>query len=347
MTSKGKLIFVGLISMLLFSGCAQKEAVIETKANEVSESEVVTIEKSNLEESKWTEAESEERLASLLSGDDINPEKISKYIDENITHLDKVSCGRFLVAFNDRMRSDIGKYINDFYSDEYVSIHEDINKALISSEYFKGTEIVGKEKWSWIEQVKNEKSKAMILNIFTNGYGLTSGEGTYYPVIDYVEMKEKYGDYVPMEFYQFMTLYEEELLNPTTIEEYLAVDFETLGKRVISYELFIKDYPDFYYVDDIRMLYMGSMWKILNPNIFDNTLNEDFSVKEEMKDIYDMILDYDGELMSKYVVSKLKDFIDSKDGIVGSLNNMDEMLNKSYELHEEVGKLIDTKYFGK
>lgn len=324
-----------LASLALVLTACQADKVTPSTTEENTKIEIPNEEKENT-------AKEFEKL--LVDGSTV--EEIKKFIDEKISDADKHTADRMVSKLIELQKQELEKEIDIFYSEGSLHIQEQINKAYgkASSELEKSYVFAGKNKDVLLKNIEDQVVADDIKKLFDKGYGLYSGEGTYYPVIDYKEMTENYSSNTTNMTSEYLDIMANELENSTIIEEYLAINVSELKDRAFRYEEFLKNYPDSPYIEDIKLNYLICAWKFVNPNIFDGMLDDNFKVKDELNEVYKSILSDDSHPVTQQAVKGITAFIESKNGVLGSLDNMDELYEISYKLHKEVDEKLQELY---
>ncbi len=275
-----------------------------------------------------------ELITSLENGDMIEIDLLMK---EFIPNLSKDESDDVIAKYISILKDNLRSMIEEYYSEENFSIHGEINEK-------REFELVGNDKYKLVDLIEEEKFNSLIKRTFENGYGLMCGEGAYYPVVDYVVLYEQYSEYVTESMEMYLRLMSENLINPTLMEEYLNVSPLELANRAIEHEFFLKKDPGFIYKEDIRIGLMVALYKLSGPNIFDGMLNEDFTFTDELKEAYDYLLTMKDYPVTHTTIQGVVDFSISKDGVLGSLEDMDDMYDNAFKLHEEASEMIDELY---
>ncbi|WP_432664047.1 hypothetical protein R9X47_26395 [Wukongibacter baidiensis] len=328
-----KVIIVTLLSVAL-TGCAAKEA------NNIDNNKNTKIE-TNQEEKTGVLKDFE-----VLVADKPELGEVKGFIDDNISKADEETADRMIEYLIELQKKGIEEEINYFYSDNNIDIHEKIKKAYEkdSSKFERAYVFAGDSKYFLLENMEDKKSADGIKKLFDKGYGLYNAEGSYYPVIDFKAIKEEYSEYLTDMTIEYLDIMSGELDQPTLVEEYLAIDVAKLKERAFRYEEFLKKYPKSPNVDDVAMNYMVCIWKLVNPNIFDGTVDEEFRVVDEMNKVYKDILSDETHPVTTQSVKGITEYIESKDGVLGSMNNMDELFKASDKLHKEAAEKVKELY---
>ncbi|PAB57761.1 hypothetical protein [Anaeromicrobium sediminis] len=280
----------------------------------------------------------------LASGATI--EKMKKFIDDNISKSDKDTVDKMVNELIKLQKENLEKEMEKFYNEQDLHTYNEINKSYekVKSDLDEGYSFAGKTKYILAENIEDEKVANNIMKLFNKGYGLSNSEGSYYPVIDYKIMKENYIENINGMTADYLNIMTDNLDESTTVEEYLSVSISELKDRTLEYEEFLKNYPNSPYMEDVKIQYMVCIWKLVNPNIFDGMLDQNFKVVSELEEVYKSILLDKSHTVTHEAVQGITEFIDSKKGVLGSLDNMDDLMNISYKLHDRAAERIKELY---
>ncbi|MGB3367665.1 MAG: hypothetical protein WBA54_09255 [Acidaminobacteraceae bacterium] len=268
-----------------------------------------------------------------------------RFIDENIRYVDTVAADILVTSFISKSNEEIESSNEYLYSEDSVKIADLINKTVV----FDGNySIFSDKRYQLIRDLDDEVIKNNLLKIFEKGQGLISSEGTYYAVVDYLYLFDKYRDNVSRSLSDYLEIVSIETTDPSTVEEYLAISLDELKVRVIRYEKFLMENGSAPYADEVKSLYMFSIWKIVNPSIFDSQLNNDFTVNKTMIKFYNETKGLAEYPVLQDAVNGFLMFLDSREGgVVGSLENSDEMISNANLLYKNAGNQIDKLYMSK
>jgi len=268
-----------------------------------------------------------------------------RFIDENIKYTDAVDADTLVTIFISKSKEEIENSNDYLYGEDSLMINDMINKIVV----FDGSySIFSDKKGQLINDLDDEVIKSNLSEIFEKGQGLISTEGSYYAVVDYLDLYNKYGNNVSNSLSDYLEIASIETIEPSSVEEYLAISFDELKVRSIRYEKFLMENGNAPYAGDVKLLYMFSLWKIVNPSIFDAQLNDDFTVNEDMIKFYNETKDLEEYPVLQNAVNGVLKFIDSRDGgVVGSLENSNEIIENARILHENAENQIDELYMNR
>lgn len=354
-----KLMIILLSGLLVFGmvGCKDKSTDSEVLGNETNGSSGDVVENSgdnSINESSEEGKESEENssisskiVEGLANLEDKSALAMIEYVDNNIQSVDKQTADTLVISILKQSFSELDLSNSYMYGVESLEVNDAINLAVTEhQDKFNGKFYMGKNEIYMVdESIKNSTIKKSLKELFSRGHGLVSAEGSYYATVDYPSFYEKYSKYVSESLSDYLNLASTEVQEPTMVEEYLAISIEELEKRVISYETFLKNHKDFQFEGEVRILYMSALWKVINPNVFDNMLDENFRVRSEVMSMYNKFKNMDDYPVLQHASKGILEFINSReDGVVCTFDNMDDLFDASYRLQDEVGSMIDKLY---
>lgn len=339
-------ILVLIIALILIVGC-KKETSADT-APQTADNTTTADTAPAVEEKPAAETPVTKDLASdyeALKASGLSASAITQFLKDNKKDMNSVLGTEVMTDYITYMRQALDSQTEIFYSDSYIDIHQAIDKAIEEhSADFENNMLVGAGKVKILEYMDNPDFKKVLEQCFEDGLGLMNGEGTYYPVIDYYAMNAEYGQFANEELKAFLDLAGTETQKPLTVEEYLAVTPQELGDRALAYERFLVKYPDALYRDEVRNNLMVAIWKLVNPNPFDGMLNEDFTLSPELDMVYQQLLKADDAPVVQTSVRGILEFAASMNGVLGTLDNEDALMEESYKLHDAASKQITELY---
>jgi len=351
-----KLIVALMLSsiMVLSLGCKSKsvepkeEFVVET-IDEVKEeanddaSKVDAVNKTS--EETTTEKTSSKVMEEFESIKTKSAFDMLRFIEKNIQFTDAVDADMLMTSFISKSKEDVESSNDYLYGEDSLMINDMINKTFV----FDGNySIFSDKKDQLINDLEDEVIKSNLSEIFKKGQGLISSEGTYYATVDYLDLYNKYGENVSSSLSDYLDIVSIEIENPSTVEGYLAISVDELKVRSIRFEKFLMENGDVPYADEVKSLYMFSLWKIVNPSILDAQLNDDFTVNEDMIKFYNETKDLAEYPVLQKSVNGILEFINSRDGgVVGSLENSNEIMTNASKLYKNAEDQIDNLYMNR
>ncbi len=94
-----------------------------------------------------------------------------------------------------------------------------------------------------------------------------------------------------------------------------------------------------------RILLMVSLWKLASPTPFDGMADDNFVIEEDMMKVYQELVNSDDTPVIQETVKGLLAFVDSREnGVLGSYENSEDLMNRSSELHKQADERIKELY---
>ena len=196
-----------------------------------------------------------------------------------------------------------------------------------------------------MELMEEAEIKEELVAFLNQGLGLYNADGSYYFGVDYPEYFEAYGTFVSADINEYLHILDRESKDNLTVEEYLAVSEEELSRRAISYESYLKNAKRAETTEDIRMLLMVSVWKLVNPTPFDGLADENFVTNKALMEVYQELVTKDEYPVVQEAVKGILAFVATReDGVLGSYEDMDALYETSRELHKQADQRIKELY---
>lgn len=351
-----------ILALLLF--VSTFSIACQSKTVEKAQEEIVVIKDDEKEVEKVIaeDSSSKEKVANTSDTNDITIEEktsiqvmdefksiknksayeILEFIEKNISYTDSVDADLLITSFISKSKDEIESSNNYLFSGDSLMINDTINKTVV---YDGNYSIFAEKKDQLINDLDDEVLKTNLSEIFKRGQGLISAEGSYYAVVDYLDLYNTYADNVSSSLSDYLEIASIETTKPSTVEEYLAISFDELKNRSIRYEKFLMENGSAPYAGEVRLLYMTSLWKVVNPSLFDAQLNDDFTVNEDMINFYNETKDLSEYPVLQDSVNGILKFIDSREGgVVGSLQDSNDIIENARMLHENAANQIDKLY---
>ncbi len=217
----------------------------------------------------------------------------------------------------------------------------DKNPGVISKQYL----IVGQDKATLLDLV-NDQSKLLLQEVFEQGYGLLSLEGSYYVVVDYVELADQYSMKVGEITKEFLQITSSILVNQTTVEEYLSITPVELMERSLQIEAFFMNYTDAPapYRDMLKWELSTCIYKLSAPSPFDGGVNEDGTLSTKYVSIYDSIISDGPDSIVRDVAQGITQWVDERDGYVGTYEDMEDLYEVSSMLYQDARERMMSAY---
>lgn len=358
-----KWISIGLLGMLLLASSCNKndinideelpEQTIIEEEPETQDALDLDIEDSESENIPDDLDLSQEQLmrdrfvAFLFTGPNIK--EVKTYIDENIRKAHTSLADDMLAELIVRGEVGMAQQTIFLYEDPQIDMHTYLFDIYENNadRFSNGYAFLGSEKDILLSLIDNASYKSSLQMLFDQGYGLYSAEGSFYPVVDYLYYLQEYGMYVGDMTKSYLSMLSEFVIEPTTIEEYLAISPEALKERAYRSEQFLMDYPNapIEFKRNIRENLTISLWKLSSPNIFDGMLNEDFTVSMPLQQVYDDVLKERKTPVVTSTVEAITDWIHTHDGgILGSYEDMDGLYNRTNEIFNASQEMMQNLY---
>lgn len=277
---------------------------------------------------------------------------IKNFVDTNIALVDESLADEMLAKLIKRASEQSLEEMNDLYTADNVGIHSRINDVYTAHKdvFELGHIFLGEDKALLVNYIENDHYKDVLKTMFDKGYGIYSAEGSFYPVVDYIELLNSYEKYISNMTMEYFIILSDSIISPTTTEEYLAVTPEKLKERAYESEQFLIDYPEapLVYKDNIKQNLLVCIWKLSGPSPFDGILKEDFTLSDEMLTVYEDIIAEERVPVVLEAVEGVMEWIDTKEGgVLGSFDNMEEMFKIAGELYSKAGENINNYYITK
>lgn len=328
---------------IMATGCQDKpEEVTEPPVQEENidvETPVVEEPSEPVEEPAEQEVDLDAIYTGLMDAKD--QEGLRNFFIENGKSIDKNELDQMIHDYIALLESNYLKYTDPFYNGDNNEIHVNLMDIHNNSDVFNGPVFAGPDKYKVIDSLKSESEKDLVKSTFDAGYGLFMAEGSYYPVIDFKELNDYLGMFVTDTMRDYMALVTQDIEEPLTNEEYLAVDISDLKNRAYAYEAFIRENPDFKSVDYIKSNLMVAIYKLSGPNIFDGMLDQDFRLTEETREIYTSIIEENKSPILVEVAEKVLAFEAEKEGVLGSYEDMDDLYAFASATHQAAGEKVE------
>lgn len=276
-------------------------------------------------------------------------DEVKSFVDENIHKANEALADKMLFYVIDLMYNSMEAEVEYFYGENSHDVQTQIVTAyeVGKDKYERSYVFVGKDRYTLLKDMRDESVIKHMKLLFDRGYGINSGEGTFYPIIDYKNMKNNYINSVSEATAEYLDIMACETDDPTIIEEFLSVEIEELRYRAWRYEEFLDKNSDLSIVEDIRMKFLVCIWKLVSPNPFDGMLNEDYTVTKELDLVYKSILDDNNHPVTYDAVKGIIKFIEEKDGVLGSYSGMDEAYEIASDLHYKAMQQVEEIYLKK
>lgn len=311
---------IGLILILILilgttlTGC-KKKATVSDPTSEPNKDPIIEVgeeEKENIMK----------EFNTIVEGDN-EPFELVSFIDENIKKLTQVEGDRMVDALERSLEEHL-----DGYATKILSIDKENELMNIAgSEFF-----YPKDK---IKDIKNEKLKEEVTNLYGSMYKLVNIEGGFYPIIDYAKLKAYTN--ISDEWKDYLAIKAMDSDNPPLVDAGLRITFDELGDRILKTENYLNKYIDGQRQEEMIQNYKNKLSVYLKGS--DNTPIADYSSKKIFDDIlasYEKTSNVEnhitGVTLQKYIeaIKENKNIIDKK-----ILEKADALVKEAVEILSE------------
>ena len=182
-----------------------------------------------LEEEVSQPSETEERLMDdfrELAKDEPAPDLLIEWIDSNIEKLSAESADELVETLRHSLELHIPIY------------EEELNQSNFQEELIliDGlSENFGEAK---VDEIENQELRKLVDYLYKNNYRLVNLEGSFYPVVDYEELKD-YASYLTDEFQEYLAIKSLESTERSMADGALIIDFDDLAQRILQEEAYL------------------------------------------------------------------------------------------------------------
>lgn len=241
-------------------------------------------------------------------------EKIIRHCITSLNVSDKEAVYRLFISLIDKAVNEF----NDSFEENYASLIEKLNSDVNDIE------------------VRDFKK---CLNLC--GLSLLNSEGMYYVDAKYNYVYNLFKKEASPALREFLAIRSEELRQGFSDDAALLISFEDLYLRVISWEDFMKKYPDFFLKDHAKNYYEGYLSTLLsgmdNSRVFDY---EDDKLLPEIKALYERIIAKNEDRKSTKIITAYYEYLKTIDF---KYNESIEKYLKDNELFNMLGVQPDTR----
>lgn len=271
-------------------------------------------------------------------------ETLHSFVKQNIAQTSPELAGQMvqnLILSSEKMLTPSADYI---YSKNYKEIRSTILLA-IPKDIENPAVICGSDKEKFIKNLPNGEIKNKLSKWLHSGLCLRNLEGTYFFAIDYPEYLEKYSLYTDEATTQYLNLCAKETIQPTVISEILTIDIQELNERAITYEKFLKDYPNFPMNEIIYANFNTTISKLINPTIYDNLIDTNGHVSKDLLVIYQNLSKQDNYPILQYIGQEMLQFINNQpNNIVYQDYTSDKLSSNASIIYKKVHQLLNELY---
>ena len=360
-----KITWLLMILTLMAAGCGQREigeaseqttaSVVTTLSEDVTETtkpqppETTTSEVSaqpeDVEVQEVVDPLVESDVRAMEANNDL--EAMWFYMDERMPDFNTLT-GDYVIASFVTMAESLENETSDIlYQDDY-QIHSAIHDVYTehSDEMAYGYLYAGSDKAVLLQYLDETFSQA-IESIFNRGYGLISAEGSFYAVVDYIDLERMYVNNVSSMTSEFLGLMRETMIEQTTVEEYLAISPAELLERSLAFEKYLIDYPEAPYVYRravARQLYI-CLYKLGSPNPFDGTLTEEGLLTDEFAAVYEDALEMPESPLVYETAFMFTDWLQQRENdYVATYSDTEDLFALSGQINEKTSEMMGNLY---
>ncbi len=233
--------------------------------------------------------------------------RVIKYVDNNISLVSHENASTMVNKLEELQKDYFSKIEEKFYS-------SDIQQKLMDGN-------ISVNDLNSINNINDTELKQLLTEIRENGFKIDTGEGMYFPVVNY-EFFKKYSDYVTEDIKEYIEIMAKESFQAPSKDAGLVITWDEILNRALKQEKFISEYPSSDKVNDIKVLYKRYVWFLLYGT--DNTALFSYDKKilvSEVKEAYT-----DG--ISSNEQSELQKSLSE---LLEALNNNNYKLTKTFE----------------
>lgn len=180
-----------------------------------------------------------DKLEDLISKN-ASTDEVTKFVDENISKLSKENASIMLSKLEDYQKKNLDKFGEKVYG-------EDIQIGI--RKIYKSDFDINK-----IDNIQDKKLKDLLIETRNSGYKIETGEGMYYPVLNY-EAYKKYSTYVTEDLKDYIEIMAVESNKTPAEDGGLKISWDELLKRALKQEEFINKYNSSIKINDMKQLY--------------------------------------------------------------------------------------------
>jgi hypothetical protein len=232
--------------------------------------------------------------------------KVIGFIDDNIKSLSQIE--------GDKMVLDLEVVLEESLNPTMDNIFKaDPNGELINiaeSDIF-----FPKEK---IKDIESETLKNEVTKLMENKYKLINLEGSFYPIIDYENLKQ-YNNYVSDEIKEYIEIKAIDSNSPVVIDAGLLISYDDLASRILKVENYIQRYSQGQKHEEILRLYRSKLALYLGG--VDNTpifVNDTKKIKDDVLESYKKTSNTK-DSVTAHIVNKYVNLIEKNDLIINTV----------------------------
>lgn len=206
--------------------------------------------------------------------------------------------------------------------------------------------IIADDKYDLLVKMSGDE-QVLIQEVFDKGYGLINAEGSYYAVVDYSELVDRYGDYFTEPTRNMLETFKDILINQTTVEEYLAITPNKLMERSIALEQHLIDYPSApdLYKTMVRRNLNICLSKLAFPSPFDGGVDEDGTLSPAFEAVYNQLLNEQVTPVVTQIAIEITQWISTREnGYVGAYNDMEDLYTVTGGIYGRATEMVTKLY---
>lgn len=259
-----------------------------------------------------------------LVDEDSDVEELVSFVNKNIKRVSQIEADTMIDSLENRLEENIDKLTNLIFA-------TDKDDELMS--------IAGTEKFfpeGKISEIKNTELKEELTKAYDNMYKLVNLEGGFYPIIDYVKLKD-YNDNVSNEWKEYFDIMAMDSEQIPLVDGGLTISYDELADRILATERHLNTYIEGPRQDKLINMYEVKLRAYLkglpNTPIAESSTNR---IKEEVYKSYQNTANNEGYIASFLVHQYIEDIDQNKLTIDnGILAKADEYLAEAVRMLRE------------
>jgi len=255
--------------------------------------------------------ESEENREKIMKGfnnilSTKKPAEILDYINENISKLTTIEGDKMVLELQNLLENSL-----DSFTNKILSMDKDGELMNIA-----GLELFFPEES--IKDIKDEKLREEIENLFNSKYKLINVEGQYYPIVDYEKFKQ-YNKYMSDEIKDYIKIKAKVSNDPMALDAGLRISYDELANRIVEVEKYIQKYSEGQKYEEMLGMYRD--WLGFYIAGLPNTPIADFYTKKIFKDVMESYGKTANikDSSTAFVINKYIKIIDENKGIINKV----------------------------
>lgn len=177
------------------------------------------------ENSTKLDEEGSSSLMAIPTRESRAPRAILRFLEANAGHLKPVKLDQTLWRLLALQKNYLKSYESQLFSEP---INPKLNRYSL-------TELIG------LREIKEENIRSLVKEILADGFMLSSAEGMIYAEIDFPKISARFGRYATPPLAGYLRIMARETAGHFTRDAALKISPETLGRRIIAIEIFLKE----------------------------------------------------------------------------------------------------------